>query len=40
MLGGEEGLDCKVWVDGIRLEHSWDMFWMNQVLMRQNVVGR
>ena len=45
MLSGEEGLECEVYVDGICLEQSrnlntWDMFWMNQVLMRQSVVGR
>ena len=45
VLGGEEGLKCEVCVDGIRFEHArnlntWDVFWMNQVLMRENVVGR
>ena len=50
MLGGEEGLECEVYIDGIRLQHvlkfkylgcvRCDVFWTNQVLMRQNVVGR
>ena len=35
-LSGEEGLECKVCVDGIRLEHTshlntCDVFWTNQV---------
>ena len=35
-------MECEVCIDGIRLEHlnTWDVFWMNLVLMRQNVVGR
>ena len=37
VLNGEEGLECEVHVDGTRLE---DMFWTNQVQMKQNVVGR
>ena len=45
VLGGEEGLECEVCVDGIRLEHVSEFkylgcVWTNQVLMRQNVVGR
>ena len=50
VLGGEEGLECEVYIDGIRLQHvlkfkylgcvRCDVFWTNQVLMRQNVVGR
>ena len=42
-LGWEEGLECEVSVDGMRLllEFKYfDVFWMNQVQMRQNVVGR
>ena len=37
---------CGVHVDGVRLEHVsefkyfWDVFWMNQVQMEQNAVGR
>ena len=37
VLNGEEGLECEVHVDGTRLE---DVFWTNQVQMKQNVVGR
>ena len=42
-LGWEEGLECEVSVDGMRLllEFKYfDVFWMNQVQMRQNVVGK
>ena len=40
VLGGEEWLEFEVCIDGIHLENlnTWYMFWMNQVLMRQNVV--
>ena len=45
VLGREEGLECEVCVDGIRLDmfrnlNTWDMFWTNQILMRQNLVER
>ena len=43
VLGGEEGLECEVLVDGTRLEHllelnTWGVFRMNQVQM-SSVVG-
>ena len=36
VLNGKEGLECEVYIDGIRLEHVrnsniWDAFWTNQV---------
>ena len=45
VIGGEEGLDCEVHVDGIRLEHvselnNWGVFWTNQAQNGQNLVGR
>ena len=45
VLNGEEGLECEVHVDGIRLEHVldfniWSVFWTNQVQMEKNAVGR
>ena len=45
LLRGEEGLRWEVCVNGIRLTMSWnlntwDVFWTNQVQMRQSVVGR
>ena len=40
VLNREEGLECKVHVDGIRLEHFWGVFWTNQVQMEQNAVRR
>ena len=27
---GEEGLECEAQVDGVHLEHIWDMFWVKQ----------
>ena len=38
VMNGEEGLQCEVYVDGIRLEHFselniWGVFWANQVQM-------
>ena len=41
MLNGEEGLECKVSVDGCSCSmcqnlNNWDMFWMNHVQMRQS----
>ena len=43
-LGGEEGLECEVCIDGMQLEHGLEFkylgcFWMNQVQIRQCVVG-
>ena len=40
VLGGEEGLECEVCEDGIRLEHVSELFevWFGR--MRQIVVGR
>ena len=35
MLNGEEGLECEVYVDGIRNLNIWDVFWTNQVQMGQ-----
>ena len=32
MLGGEEGLDCEVWVDEIRLEHVSEFKYLGCVL--------
>ena len=45
VLNGEEGLECEVYVDRIRLEHVsefniWGVFWTNKAQMRQNAVGR
>ena len=45
VLDGEEGLECQVHVDGARLEQVSEfkylgVFWMNQVQMMPNVVGR
>ena len=46
VLNGEEGLECEVHVDGIRLEYVsrnlniWSLFWTNQVQMAQNVAGK
>ena len=40
VLNGKEGLKCEVYVDGIRLEHIWYVFWMNQVQMGKVVIGR
>ena len=42
---GEEGLECEVFVDGMRLSvcqnlNTWGVFLMNQVHMKQSVVGR
>ena len=39
VLNVEEGLECEV-VYMFRKFNTWDMFWMNQVHMRQSVVGR
>ena len=45
-LNGEEGLECDIHIDGIRLKHVseflsiWNAFWMNQVQMEQNLIGR
>ena len=41
VLGGEEGLEDEICVDGMQLEHMsefkyWDAFWTNQVQMRQS----
>ena len=38
VLGGEEGLECEVCVDGIRIEHA-SVFWTNGVKIRQIVGG-
>ena len=43
VLGGEEGLEGEVCVEGIRLEHVLEfkyleLFWTNQVQMRQSSV--
>ena len=45
VLNGEEGLECEVYINGIRLEHVSEFkyfgcFWVNQVQTGQNVVGR
>ena len=45
MLGGEEGLECDVCINGYvwsisRNLKTWDVFQTNQVQMRQSVVGR
>ena len=45
VLVGEEGLECEVSVDVIRFKHVsefkyFDVFWTNEVQMRQSVVGR
>ena len=39
VMNGEQGLECEVHVDGIRLEHVSE-FLAIQVQMEQNVVGR
>ena len=44
VLNGEEGLECEVHVDGIRLEHVSEFKYLGcmtiQVQMEQNAVGR
>ena len=45
ILNGEEGLECEVRVHRVQLEHASEFkemgcVLMNQVLMRQSVVGR
>ena len=45
VLSGDEGLEWEVCIDGIHLEHVsefkyLDKFWINQIQMRQSVVGR
>ena len=45
VLYGEEGLECVIHADGIRLEHVSEfkylaMSWTNQAQMGQNGVGR
>ena len=44
VLNREEGLECGVNVDGKRLEHmsefKWVVLWINQVQIRQGVIGR
>ena len=45
LLGREEGLECEVCGDGIRLEDLTEfkylgLFWANQVQMNHSVVGR
>ena len=42
VLNGEEGLECKVHVDGIRLEHFSEFKYLgcDLVQMGQNAVGR
>ena len=46
VLGGEERLECEIFVDGIRFQsmsqnlNSWDIFWTNRVEMRQGIVRR
>ena len=45
VLDGEEGLECEVHVEGIRLEHVSEFkylrwVWTKQVQMEQNAVGR
>ena len=45
VLNGEQGLECEVCVDGIRLEHVSKFKYLGSVLdeqvqMRQSVVGR
>ena len=45
MSNGEEGLECEIRIDRMYLEHvsslnTKGVFWMNQVQMRQSVVGR
>ena len=32
VLGGEEGLECEVWVDGMRLEHASEFKYLGCVL--------
>ena len=45
VMNGEEGLECDICVDGMRLEHVsefniWSVFWTNQVHTSQSVVER
>ena len=45
VINGEDGLECEVHVNGVRLEHLSefkyrDVFWTNQVQMERNAVGR
>ena len=47
VLGGEEGLECEIYVDGAwhdlskcQSSHIWGLFWMNQVQMLPTIVGR
>ena len=45
VLGGEEGVECEVTCMGgdWRMRHNFsicDVFWMNQVQMKQSVLGR
>ena len=42
VLGGEEGLESKVCIDKSMSQNlnTWDVFWMNHIQMRQNIVGR
>ena len=37
IINGEEGLECEVHIEGICLE---DVFWMKQLRMGPNVVGK
>ena len=39
LLFWKEGLGCEVCVDGIRLEHTWDVFWTNQVQVSSREVA-
>ena len=44
VLNRKEGIECKVHVEGIRLEHVsdlniWGVFWANQAQIEQNAVG-
>ena len=47
LLGGKEGLECEIHVDGTRLEQVSDqnsnicgVFWMNEVQVLQSVIVR
>ena len=45
VLNVEDGLECEVHIDGIRLEHVLEfkylvVFWTNEAQMGQNAVGR
>ena len=45
MLGGKEGLECEVLVNGTQLEYvsefnTYCVFWMNKLKMMPNVVGK